>query len=61
MINQFLIRLPKVRLKKTGIITLRASRSGRICFVAKGSQHREYSFILHVSHLQPPRLVNMPG
>ncbi|MBN2266031.1 MAG: hypothetical protein JW775_09480, partial [Candidatus Aminicenantes bacterium] len=24
--------------------TLRASRSGRICFVAKGSQYSEYSF-----------------
>jgi len=55
------IRFPKVRLKKTGIFTLRASRSDRICFVAKGSQYREYSFTLRASHLQPPRLVNMPG
>jgi len=30
----------------TGVFTLRASESGRICFVAKGSQYREYSFTL---------------
>ena len=27
----------------------------------EGSQYREYSFTLRASHLQPPRLVNMPG
>jgi hypothetical protein len=47
--------------QKTGIFTLRASRSGRIRFVAKGSQYRAYSFTLRASHPQPPRLVNMPG
>jgi hypothetical protein len=47
--------------QKTGIFTLRAGRSGRICFVAEGSQYREYSFTRRVSYLQPPRLVNMPG
>jgi len=31
---------------KSGVFTLRASRSGRICFVAKGSQYPEYSFTL---------------
>ena len=46
---------------KTGVFTLRANRSGRICFVPKGSQYREYSFALRASHLQPPRLVNNPG
>jgi hypothetical protein len=34
------------RKAKTGVFTLRASRSGRICFVAKGSQYPEYSFAL---------------
>ncbi len=38
--------LHKTRKTKTGVFTLRASRSGRICFVAKGSQHPEYSFAL---------------
>ncbi len=32
--------------RQTGVFTLRASRSGRICFVAKGSQYPEYSFTL---------------
>ncbi len=31
---------------KTGVFTLWANRSGRICFVAKGSQYSEYSFTL---------------
>jgi hypothetical protein len=31
---------------KIGVFTLRASRSDRICFVAKGSQYSEYSFTL---------------
>jgi len=38
VVNLFPIRFPKFRLKRTGIFTLWASRSGRICFVAKGSQ-----------------------
>ena len=46
---------------KTRILTLRASRSGRICCVAKGSQYWEYSFTLRALHLQPPRLVNRSG
>jgi hypothetical protein len=61
MINLFPIRFPKFRLKRTGIFTPWASRSGRIYFVAKGSQYREYSFTLRASHLHPPRLVNRPG
>jgi len=31
---------------KTGVFTLRASRSDRICFVATGSRYYEYSFTL---------------
>ncbi len=38
--------LYRTRRVKTGVFTLRASRSGRICFVAKGSQYPEYSFAL---------------
>jgi hypothetical protein len=37
---------PKTGNTKIGALTLRASRSGRICFVAKGSQYPEYSFAL---------------
>jgi len=48
-------------IEKSGVFTLRASRSGRICFVAKSSQYWEYSFTLRASHLEPPRLVNNPG
>ncbi len=39
----------------SGVFTLRASRSGRICFVAKDSQYLEYSFTLRASHLELPR------
>jgi len=38
--------LHQKRKAKTGVFTLRASRSGRICFAAKGSQYYEYSFTL---------------
>jgi hypothetical protein len=36
----------KTQKPKTGVFTLRASRYGRICFVAKGSQYSKYSFTL---------------
>jgi hypothetical protein len=61
-----LYEIPKKR--EAGVFTLRASRSGPICFVAKGSQSSssslyedEGSFTLRASYLGPPRLVNMSG
>jgi len=64
MTSGMFIRTPgfsKPKKTKTGVLTLRASRSGRICFVAKGSQYSEYSFTFDASHLRPPRLVNSLG
>jgi len=46
IIHENAVFLDQTKRAKTGVFTLRASRSGRICFVAKGSQYPEYSFAL---------------